>query len=105
MPRGQQAEIGTRTQNRNGYWQTKTEGGWTADHILVMEASIGRKLRPNEFVKFKTEDRGNINLDNLELRTRGDAKSPAARLAAIEVRIEELEAEAEELRRQINEGR
>ena len=103
MPRGQLAEVGTRTQNRNGYWQTKTEDrGWVADHILVMEEHIGRQLRPNEFVKFKTEDRDNLGLDNLELRTRGDAKSPAARLAAIESRIEELQAEAEELRAQIN---
>jgi hypothetical protein len=103
MPRGQQAEVGTRTKNKNGYWQTKTEDrGWMADHILLMEAHIGRRLRPNEFVKFKSEDRGNLDLGNLELRTRGDAKSAAARLAAIEVRIEELQAEAEELRRQIN---
>src|ERR1700742_4525365 len=102
MPRGQLAEVGTRTQNRNGYWQTKTEDrGWVADHILVMEEHIERQLRPNEFVKFKSEDRDNLGLDNLELRTRGDAKSPAARLAAIESRIEELQAEAEELRAQI----
>jgi hypothetical protein len=102
MPRGQQAEVGTRTQNKNGYWQTKTEDrGWMADHILVMEAHLGRRLRPNEFVKFKTDVRDNLGLDNLELRTRGDAKSAAARLAAVEVRIEELTAEAEELRQQI----
>src|ERR1700744_1143440 len=98
MPRGQLATPGTETINQNGYVQVKTEKrGWVAKHTLMMEEHIGRELRPNEFVKFKDNDRKNLVLSNLELRTRGDSKSPAARLAAVEARIEELQAEAEEL--------
>jgi hypothetical protein len=66
-----------------------------------MEQKLGRKLEPNEFVKFKDGKRSNLDPRNLELRVRGDAKSPQARLAAVEARIEELQAEAESLRKEI----
>jgi hypothetical protein len=69
-----------------------------------MEEKLGRKLEPNEFVKFIDNDRTHITIDNLELRTRGDRKSPQARLSILEARIEELQAEADELRKEIADG-
>jgi hypothetical protein len=101
MPKGQPAVVGSTFTNQNGYHHTKTEEGWKATHTLLMEEKLGRKLSRNEFVKFIDGDRSNLNLDNLELRTRGDAKSPQARLAVLEARIEELQGEAEDLRQQI----
>jgi len=66
-----------------------------------MEEKLGRRLEKGEFVKFIDNDRGNLSPDNLELRTRGDRKSPQARLAILEARIEELQAEADALRKLI----
>lgn len=102
MPRGEAAKVGDTFVNRNGYTYVKTEDrGFVAKHVLVKEKDIGRRLASNEFVKFRDNDRSNCEPDNLELRIRGDRRSPQARLAALEARIEELEAEAEELRQKI----
>jgi hypothetical protein len=101
MPKGQHAEVGATFTNQNGYHHTKTEEGWRATHTMLMEQKLGRKLARNEFVKFIDGNRSNLDPSNLELRTRGDAKSPQARLAVLDSRIEELQAEAEELRQQI----
>jgi hypothetical protein len=103
MPRGQAAEVGATFVNQNGYHHTKAEGrGFVATHILLMEEKLGRQLEKTEFVKFIDNDRTNLEPSNLELRVRGDSKSPQARLAAVEARIEELQAEAEELRQAIS---
>jgi hypothetical protein len=102
MPRGQAAAVGDTFTNQNGYHHTKVEGrGFVATHTLLMEEKLGRRLEPNEFVKFIDNDRTNLDPANLELRTRGDRKSPQARLAVIEQRIEELQAEAEQLKKEI----
>jgi hypothetical protein len=97
MPRGEPAPVGATFVNQNGYHHTKTEEGWKATHVLNMEAKLGRKLESNEFVKFIDGNRSNFDISNLELRTRGDKKSPAARIAAIDAQIEELQAEKEAL--------
>src|ERR1700744_2958939 len=103
MPRGASAPVGATFTNQNGYHHTKTEDrGFVATHILLMEEKLGRRLAKGEVFKFIDNDRTNLVISNLELRTRGDRKSPQARLAAIEARIEELQAEAEELRQQIS---
>lgn len=94
--------MGSTFINKNGYHHTKTEDrGFVATHTLLMEEKLGRRLASNEFVKFIDNDRSNVTIDNLELRTRGDSKSPQARLATLESRIEELQAEAEDLRKEI----
>jgi HNH endonuclease len=98
MPRGEIAAEGATFVNQNGYHHTKTGGKWVATHILIMEKKLGRPLEKGEFVKFEDGDRKNLDPDNLVLRTRGDRKSPQARLAEVEAKIEELQAEAEELR-------
>jgi HNH endonuclease len=103
VPRGQAAPVGATFINQNGYHHTKVdeERGFVATHVLIMEEKLGRRLEKGEFVKFIDNDRGNLDPDNLELRTRGDRKSPQARLAILEARIEELQAEADELRKKI----
>jgi len=97
MPRGEPAPVGATFVNQNGYHHTKTEDGWKATHVLNMETKLGRKLESNEFVKFVDGDRSNYDISNLELRVRGDRKSPEARIAAIDALIEELQAEKEDL--------
>jgi hypothetical protein len=93
LARGQRAQVGDRQVNRNGYEYVKTEGGWKGSHIIVMEEHLGRALLPGEYVAFKNGHRPPITLDMIELRKRGDKKSKAARIAALDARIEELQAE------------
>ena len=106
MPRGQAAPVGAVFTNKNGYHHTKVDEdrGFVATHVLRMEERLGRRLTKGEFVKFVDGNRFNLDPDNLELRTRGDRKSPQARLAVLEAHIEELQAEADELRKQIANG-
>jgi len=96
IPRGQRAKPGDQTTNQNGYGYTKTKDrGWVGDHILVMEEHLGRELRPGEYVAFVGANHSPpVTLDMIELRRRGDFRTTAkARIAQIEARIEELEAE------------
>lgn len=97
MTRGQRAEVGDETTNRNGYTYVRTvDRGWVAKHQLVLEEHIGRQLLPGEYVRFKSNNKQDLSLDNIELRRKGDNKtSIASRLAAIDARIEELQAEKE----------
>jgi hypothetical protein len=102
MPRGQKAEIGDKTVNKLGYEYTKTKDGWVGTHILVMERHLGRKLDPGEFVAFLNGHKPPITLEMLILRKRGDKKSPQHRLAEIDARIEELQAERESILEEID---
>jgi hypothetical protein len=97
MGRGQRAQVGDRQVNKNGYEYVKTKDGWKGSHILVMEKHLGRPLLPGEYVAFLNGHRPPVTLDMIELRKRGDRKSKAARLAAIDARIEELQAERQAL--------
>ena len=102
MPRGKGAKVGDRTVNRNRYECVKTEKGWIGSHILLMESHLGRKLEPGEYVAFLNGHEPPITLDMIELRKRGD-RSPRRRLAEIDVRMEELQAERDLILEQINE--
>jgi hypothetical protein len=93
MPRGKRAQVGDVCINKNGYEYRKTEDGWVGTHTLVMEEKLGRKLLPGEFVAFLNGHTPPITLTMIELRKHGDRKSKAARIAAIEARMEELQAE------------
>jgi hypothetical protein len=95
MPRGHRSQLGDVTINKNGYEYIRTEEGWTGSHIIVMEKHLGRKLEPYEFVAFKNGHKPPITIDMVELRRRGDRKSKAARIAEIESKIEDLQAELE----------
>lgn len=103
MPRGQPSEIGSKTINQNGYEQTKTEDGWIGSHILIMEEHLKRKLTKFERVKFIDGDRKNLTLENLELfiiKTGSTRK----KIAQLEARIAELQAELEYHQKLLNES-
>lgn len=93
MPRGQRAQLGDRTVNRNGYEYIRTETGWKGSHIVLMEEHLGRSLEPGEYVAFKNGHESPVTMDMIELRKRGDKRSRRSRIAEIEARIEQLEAE------------
>jgi len=104
MPRGQRAKVGDKTTNQNGYEYTRTEErGWVGSHILLMEEHLGRELRPGEYVAFVGANHSPpLTLDMIELRQRGDFRTTAkARIAQIETRIEELQAEKELLEEEL----
>ncbi len=100
IPRGQKAKVGDKTVNKLGYEYVRTKTGWKGSHVLVMEKHLGRELLPGEYVTFKNGHKPPITFDMLELRKRGDKKSPRARIAVIEDRIRELEAELEYLQQE-----
>ena len=93
MARGKRSQVGDKTVNKNGYEYTKTETGWDGTHTLVMEEVLGRQLLPGEYVAFINGHTPPITIDMIELRKHGDKRSKAARIAVIETRIEELQAE------------
>jgi hypothetical protein len=101
MPRGQRSNDGDRTVNRNGYEATRVNGVWVGSHILLMEEHLGRKLLPGEYVAFKNGHKPPVTIDMIELRRHGDRKSRAARTAAIEERIEQLQAELDLIRQEV----
>lgn len=65
--RGKSAEVGNRYKNQNGYWGTRTEDGWVADHRFIMETHLERSLEKGEKVEFVDGDKDNLNLSNLRL--------------------------------------
>jgi hypothetical protein len=96
--RGQAATIGDTKTNVNGYTYEKTaDRSWVAQHILVMEKHLGRRLAPGEYVSFNEgAPRTPALLENLTLRRRGDARrTNRSRIAQIRARIAELQAELE----------
>lgn len=102
MPRGQRAEIGDTKVNRNGYEYTKTQDGWIGSHVLLMEKHLGRKLLPGEYVAFLNGHKPPVTLDMIELRKRGDKRTPQHRLAELDARIEELTLERDALLEEMN---
>lgn len=65
---------GGRTQDKHGYWLVKvndhpyaTKGGYVREHRLVMEAVLGRYLRPGEVVDHIDGDTSNNDPSNLRV--------------------------------------
>lgn len=96
MARGKTAELGEERKSPNGYTYVKCVEGWVLKHKIVLEKHLGRALLPNERVRFKDKDRNNLDPDNLIVYTIRD-KSPKARIAEIDAKIEELMTERKEL--------
>jgi starvation-inducible outer membrane lipoprotein len=101
--RGQTAELGAKRISQNGYEYTKVEVNgkpqWRLSHHLVAEEILGRPLREDERVSF-VNSRKDLSPDNIRITLRGQT-SVSKRLAQIEARISELEAERDELRSQL----
>lgn len=96
MVRGRKAEIGDTRIAPNGYHYTRTPDGWESTHRILLERKLGRKLRRGERARFKDGNRANLDPANLEVYT---TKPPSAnaRRARLEAKIDELQAELEEL--------
>lgn len=88
--------------NANGYHNTRTKDGWRLTHHIVAEEKLGRPLEPYESVRFKDNDRSNLDPENLEILTKGGARI-RKRLAVVEDRIRELQAERNALLRELRE--
>lgn len=101
MPKGTPGKDGDTNVAANGYHYTRVAGKWRLTHHLVMEKTLGRPLDKSEMVKFKDGDRTNLDPDNLETVIKKD-KTARGRLAVIEQKIMELEAEREKLLSEIN---
>jgi hypothetical protein len=86
------AADGTIRVSANGYSYTKSDGRWRLTHHIIAEANLGRPLAPGERVEFKDKDRTNLKPENVLVRTKGEG-SVTRRLAVIDDRIRELQAE------------
>lgn len=100
MARGQKAEVGDKRVAPNGYHYTRCEGGWRLTHHIIMEKKLGRTLHDNERVVFVNGKRSDLRPDNLEVRERGTS-SLRQRKARIEARIDELQAELNDIEAQL----
>jgi cell division protein FtsB len=98
-----QKPIGAETVNQNGYTSVKTKDGWIAKHVLVAEKMLGRKIdAQEEMVRFKDSDRTNFDPDNIIVVPKRKA-GPRKRLAQLEARRDEIEAEIVHLKKEIGE--
>lgn len=101
MPRGTESKVGTRRTSPNGYLYEKTENrGWVLVHRLVAEEKLGRELRSDEFASFSDGDKTNFDPKNIIVQLRGQT-SLRRRLAVIEDRLRELNAERDEIKRRM----
>ena len=104
MSRGKNATLGDTRTSANGYHYTRCDNGWRLTHHLVAEEKIlGRPLRADERVHFRTGDKTNLDPSNIVVVKKGKASLRQKR-ARLEARIEELTAELEEVVREIEEG-
>jgi hypothetical protein len=109
MPRGQLAPAGTERVAKNGYHYTKMDhprakNGWILTHWLTAEEMLGRSLRDDEMVKFKEpkwkrSPKDPAGIEIIKKRT----TSQRRRLAQLEVRIAELTAERDSIKRDLGE--
>jgi hypothetical protein len=98
--RGSRSEVGETKVSKNGYHYTKTEERWRLTHHIIAEENLGRELNDNERVVFVDGDRTNLDPDNIEVRRKNTA-SLRKREAHLVARIQELQAELENVRDQI----
>lgn len=96
MTRGRRSHEGDARVSPNGYHYTKTNGKWELTGRLVAAEKLGRPLLPTERVKYKDGDRLNNDPDNVEVYVTKE-QSIARKRARLEARIEDLQAQLEEL--------
>lgn len=101
MTRGQVApENSTRTAP-NGYHYTKQDGEWRLTHHIIAEKEIlGRPLRKGERVSFGKEGKSVLKASNLIVTAPGKS-SARRRIAILEARRDEIDAELADLRKEL----
>ena len=101
MPRGTASEEGATNVSANGYHYTKVDGKFRLTHHLLAEQALGRPLNTQtEMARFKDGDKTNLKLENIEVIPKNKV-SIRKRLAVVEARLEELQAEKEWLLKQL----
>lgn len=101
MPRGVAAKDGDTFVNKNGYHHTRVDGKWRSTAHVIMEEKLGRPLdKETEMVRFADGNRTNLDPDNIVLQARPGQRSREARIAQIEAKIFDLQAELLELQRE-----
>jgi hypothetical protein len=100
MPRGRAAKVDDRNVSANGYHYIRTENGWRLEHHVIAEKALGRLLRENEMARFADGNRDNLKPDNIIVVEKGRS-SLRRRKAQIEARINELQAELDEINKEL----
>jgi hypothetical protein len=100
--RGQLADDNTTRVSKNGYHYTKTpDKGWQLTHHLIAEETLGRPInKGRERVVFGPGGKTDLSPENIKVVPAGKG-STRRRIAAIEARIDELQAEKLELEREL----
>jgi hypothetical protein len=97
VPRGVVAKDGDKRTAPNGYSYTKVDGVWRMTHHVMAEEKIGRRLRADEGVRFKDNDRRNLVPENILVVVKGSL-TVQKQITYVEARIQELQGQLVELR-------
>lgn len=102
--RGTESPEETTRIAKNGYHYKKVGGRWRLTHHLIAEETLGRPIdTENERVVFIDKDRNNLTPSNIQVFPKGKT-TVRKRIAAIEARIIELEAQKYKLERELDGG-
>lgn len=94
MPRGQAAVDGATFVNQNGYHHTRVDGKWRPTAHIIAEEKYDKLIdKETEMVRFVDGDRTNLNPDNICIQPRPNKRSKEARIAQLQSRIADLQAE------------
>jgi hypothetical protein len=94
--RGQTSKPGDTRVSPNGYHYTRTEEGWVLTARLIAGETRGEPLAKNERVRFVDGDRTNLDPANIMAYIVREG-SRAKKAARIKSRIEELQAELQDI--------
>lgn len=97
MSRGETYTIGSERVAKNGYHYVKTAEGWRLKHHIIAEETLGRTIDTKiERICFIDHNCNNFDPANIEVvLKKGITK--AARKAQLESKIEELQAQLDDL--------
>jgi hypothetical protein len=102
VTRGHAAEEGDTYISDNGYEYTKQGGKFRPTHHIIAERKLGRPLKFNERVIFGENGKADLSPNNITVVRKG-ASATRARIAVVESRIEELQAELAILKSELEE--
>lgn len=95
--KGRKSEVGDTRVSKNGYHYTKTSTGWRLTHQIIAEERLGRGLGKTERIRFKDNDRKNLDPNNIEVFVTRE-KSIASQIASVEAKIDQLVSQLDDLR-------